>query len=82
VAFSAFSTEKVREEFEFTWVRFVKFNYEKEAFLQTKAKIQAKGKLTITVYNGRMTLDCMMDEVKPWERVQMAGTDNKEDLPF
>jgi hypothetical protein len=82
VAFSAFSTEKVREEFEFTWVRFVKFNYEKEEFLQTKAKIQAKGKLTITVYNGRMTLDCMMDEVKHWERTQTTGTDNKEDLPF
>ena len=86
VSFSAFSTEKVREEFEYTWVRFVKFNYEREAFVQTKAKIQAKGKLTISVYNGRLTLDCLMDELKPWERVPAtaptAEANSKEDLPF
>ena len=37
--FSAFSAEKIGEEFAFTWVRFVRFSEEKEEWLQSKATI-------------------------------------------
>ena len=51
--FSAFSAEKIGEEFAFTWVRFVRFSEEKEEWLQSKATIEAKGELEISVYNDR-----------------------------
>jgi hypothetical protein len=82
VSFSAYSAEKTRDNFEYTWVRFVKFNYSREAFLQTKAKIQVNGKLSITNYQGRICLDCVMDEVKAWEQMPFAPSNPKEDLPF
>ena len=82
VSFSAYSTEKGRDNFDFTWVRFVKFNYSREAFLQPKAKIHATGKLTITTYNGRLTLDCMMDEVKIWDKLPFTPANPNEEVPF
>jgi hypothetical protein len=82
VSFSAYSAEKIRDNFEYTWVRFVKFNYTRESFLKTKAKIHVKGKLSITAYQGRLCLDCMMDEVKEWERMPFAPANPKEELPF
>ena len=58
VSFSAYSTEKSGDALQFTWVRFIKFDYVKEAFLEAKAKIHATGKLTVSAYNGRIDLDC------------------------
>lgn len=66
--FSAFSAEKIGEEFTFTWVRFVRFSEEKEEWLQSKATIEAKGELEISVYNDRLNLGCKVAELNQWEK--------------
>lgn len=66
--FSAFSAEKIEEEFAFTWVRFVRFSEEKEEWLQSKAAIKAKGELEISVYNDRLNLGCKVAELNQWEK--------------
>lgn len=66
--FSAFSAEKIGEEFAFTWVRFVRFVEEKEEWLQPKATIEAKGELEISVYNERLNLGCKVAELNLWEK--------------
>lgn len=82
VSFSAYSTEKSGDALQFTWVRFIKFDYVKEAFLEAKAKIHATGKLTVSAYNGRIDLDCRMEEVKPWERQPFTPSKDNENPPF
>ena len=66
--FSAFSAEKIGEEFAFTWVRLVRFSEEKEEWLQSKATIEAKGELEISVYNDRLNLGCKVAELNQWEK--------------
>lgn len=66
--FSAFSAEKIGEEFAFTWVRFVRFVEEKEEWLQPKTTIEAKGDLEISVYNERLNLGCKVAELSQWEK--------------
>ena len=66
--FSAFSAEKIGEEFAFTWVRFVRFSEEKEEWLQSKATIEANGELEISVYNDRLNLGCKVAELNQWEK--------------
>ena len=66
--FSAFSAEKIGEEYVFTWVRFVRFVEEKEEWLQSKAAIEAKGELEISVYNDRLNLGCKVAELNQWEK--------------
>lgn len=82
VSFSAYSTERSGDALQFTWVRFVKFDYVREAFLEPKAKIQATGKLTVSAYNGRIDLDCRLEEVKPWERLPLTPAKDNENPPF
>lgn len=66
--FAAFSAEKIGEEFAFTWVRFVRFSEEKEEWLQSKAAIEAKGELEISVYNDRLNLGCKVAELSQREK--------------
>lgn len=78
VSFSAFSSEKVKDAFEFIWIRFIRFDYTKELFLRPKAKILATGKLSITAYQGRLSLDCLADSFKVWERQPFPPTSNQQ----
>lgn len=82
VSFSAYSTERSGDALQFTWVRFIKFDYVKDAFLEPKAKIHATGKLTVSAYNGRIDLDCRLEEVKPWERQPFTPSKDNENPPF
>ena len=66
--FSAFSAEKIGEEFAFTWVRFVRFSEGKEEWLQSKATIEAKGELEISVYSDRLNLGCKVAKLSQWEK--------------
>lgn len=66
--FSAFSAEKIGEDFAFTWVRFVRFSEEREEWLQPKATFEAKGELEISVYNDRLNLGCKVAELSQWEK--------------
>lgn len=82
VSFSAYSTEKSGDSLQFTWVRFIKFDYVKDTFLEPKAKIHATGKLTVSAYNGRIDLDCRMEEIKPWERQPFTPAKDNENPPL
>ena len=68
LAFSAFSAEKVGEEFAFTWVRFVRFAPDREDWLVEKANIEAKGQLELSVYNDKLNIGCRLSELAKWEK--------------
>ena len=67
MVFSAFSTDKTKDKPEFTWVSFLYFDpKDGEDFLNPGTYIDAKGTLQLGVYHDAVTLDCLVDEVKPW----------------
>ena len=67
MVFSAFSTDKTKDKPEFTWVSFLYFDpKDGEDFLKPGTYIDAKGTLQLGVYHDAVTLDCLLDEVKPW----------------
>ena len=66
IAFNAFSAEKVQDGFEYIWVRFIRFDHEREAWLQPSMKISAKGTLELSVYNDRLSLSCRFDEISEY----------------
>lgn len=63
IAFSAFSTEKNGDSFNYTWVRFIRFSGIKEEYLQPKRKINVKGLLDLSAYNGRINIVCRVSEM-------------------
>ena len=66
LAFSAFSTEKDGDAFAFTWVRFIRFSAEREAFLAPKTGITAKGKLELSAYLDKLNIACRVEELAEW----------------
>lgn len=66
LVFSAFSAEKDGEAFAFTWVRFIRFSTEREAFLAPKAGITAKGKLELSSYLDKLYIACRVEELAEW----------------
>lgn len=66
IVFSAFSTEKDGEAFAFTWVRFIRFSSEREAFLVPKSGISVKGKLELSAYLDKLNVGCRVEEVAEW----------------
>ena len=67
--FSAHSTEKVGESFESIWVRFIRFDAEREAWLQPGCRVQVKGEVSLSAYNDSLNISCkvaeMSEAVKP-----------------
>lgn len=61
--FSAFSTEKVDENFEYQWVRFFCFDRQREEWLQPGVKVEAKGEMTVSVHNGKPDISCRVEEL-------------------
>ena len=66
LVFSAFSTEKDGDALAFTWVRFIRFSAEREAFLVPKSGITAKGKLELTAYLDKLNIACRVEELAEW----------------
>ena len=66
LSFSAFSAEKVQDGFEYIWVRFIRFDHEREAWLQPGTKISAKGELDVSVYNDRLNFSCKVSEISEY----------------
>lgn len=66
LVFSAFSTEKSGDVFEYTWVRFIRFAPEHEAFLVPKGKVHIHGTLEISIYQDKINLGCRAEEVGEW----------------
>lgn len=64
--FSAFSTEKDGDVYEYTWVRFIRFAPEHEAFLVPKGKVHINGTLEISVYQDKINLGCRVEEISEW----------------
>lgn len=64
--FSAYSTDKVGEDFFSVFVRFVSFNEAIPSFVVPKAKIEAKGELRISTFNGNLDLNCKAVELKEY----------------
>lgn len=69
IQFSAFSSEKVGDGFEHVWVRFFRFDGQREPWLQPAAKIEAKGEMDFTLYKGKPSITCkvasLTEYVKP-----------------
>ena len=64
--FSAYSTDKIGEEFFSVFVRFVSFNEAIPSFIVPKAKIEAKGELRISTFKGNLDLNCKAVELKEY----------------
>lgn len=66
--FSAFSCDKYDDKAEFTWVRFFYFKpKDGEDFLKDNTYVKVKGKLQFGVFRDNVSLDCVVEEVSPWE---------------
>lgn len=61
--FSAFSTEKVGESFEYVWVRFFRFDSKREDWMQQGVRVSVKGSLELSVYNDRLGVSCRVTEM-------------------
>ena len=63
MVFSAFSTEKVDDGFEYQWVRFFCFGKERDAWLQPGIKVDAIGEMNLSAHNGKINLSCKVEEL-------------------
>ena len=68
VSFSGYSSEKDGENFAYTWVRFRQFGTTAPEWLQPKSKVQAKGEAEFSIYNDKIDMTCLIQELKPWEK--------------
>ena len=66
IQFSAFSAEKLQDGFEYLWVRFIRFEKERESWLQPATKFEAKGELELTVFNDRLSLSCRVKDISEY----------------
>lgn len=76
--FTAFSTEKTGETFEYLWVRFLGFNMGRPEWLQPKAKAEVTGELELTAYEGRLSLGCRISEVKEYVKPPYYADNNRD----
>ena len=72
--FSCFSTEKVAETFEFTWVRFVRFSKEECNVLNPSGKVEVKGELELGSYQDKLNLSCRVKEISEWVKQPYPNT--------
>ena len=75
--FSAYSSEKNGENYDFTWVRFLHFGEGKKEWMQPKVGIDAKGELQMSVYNDQLDITCRVGELSKWEKT--AGISQSSD---
>lgn len=68
ISFSAFSCEKDGENYAYTWVRFRQFGTGQPDWLQAKSHIEATGQVELSIYNDRIDMGCMIQELKPWDK--------------
>ena len=66
--FSAFSSEKNGDSYDYTWIRFLQFGEGRKEWMQPKSGINAKGELQMSVYNDRLDIACRVSEVSQWDK--------------
>lgn len=64
--FSAYSTDKVGEEFYSVFVRFVQFGQVIPTFVVPKAKVEVQGSLRVSTFNGNVDLNCKIDSIQQY----------------
>ena len=64
--FSAFSAEKVDDGFEYQWVRFFCFGKQREEWLQTGVRVDARGEMNLSAHNGKLNVSCKAEELAPY----------------
>ncbi len=64
--FSAFSTEKVNDGFEYLWVKFFCFGKPREEWLQPGCRIEARGEMELSFYNGKAEITCRPEVLAPY----------------
>lgn len=64
--FSVFSAEKVSDGFEYQWVRFFYFGYEREEWLQAGVKVDVKGEMNLSTHNGKINVSCRVEELSEY----------------
>lgn len=64
VRFSAYSTDRVGEDFFSVFMRFVMFEEAIPAFVVPKARIEVRGDLRVSTFNGNLDLNCRIAEIK------------------
>lgn len=74
--FSAFSSERINDTFEYTWVRFVFFG--ENTIIKPQGKIEATGELELSVYKDKLNISCRTTEVKEWIRQPFAENTESE----
>ena len=67
--FSAYSTDKVGTEFHSVFVRFVMFGEVIPSFIVPKAKIEAKGELRVSTFNGNLDLNCKIASLQEYTKL-------------
>lgn len=66
--FAGFSANHNNDKVEFVWVSFLYFNpKEGEDFLQPNSYVEVKGDLKLGVFRDAISIDCLVNEVAPWE---------------
>ena len=66
--FSAFSSEKNGDDYDYTWVRFLHFGESRKEWMQPKTGIDAKGELQMSVYNDKLDIACRVSELSQWDK--------------
>lgn len=69
--FSAYSTDKIGDEFYSVFVRFVRFSAAIEPFIEPKAKIEAKGELRVSSFNGNLDFFCKITELTEYKKLTL-----------
>lgn len=73
ILFSAYSSEKVGDDYTYTWVSFLQFDTTKPDWMTAKPGIHATGKLQLSIYKdktgaGRLEIGCTAKSIEQWEK--------------
>lgn len=72
--FSGYSAEKVYDNFEYIWVRFLRFSSEPNSALYPASKVEIKAKLGFSVYHARLNIDCVINDIQQYVKPPFQPT--------
>lgn len=79
-SFSAFSSDKNGENYEFTWVSFINLSPIHEEYLAADKYVEVHGDLQLDVFKGELQLECKVKSIAPWE-LNKTAEQNAEQQP-
>lgn len=69
-SFSAFSSNKNGDNYEYIWVRFLYFRPKEDNILMPSTYIKVNGVLQLGVFKDEISIDCRVAEIEPWEQTK------------